>query len=101
MVGVTYQQIQKYEKGVNKVSAERLYKIAVAMKVSIDFFFEGGKGFVVAEGAEGGPYTIQEKKLLSPQEQELLDSFRSLIDEEVRSNFIGLLRSISRKINPF
>ncbi len=38
MAEVTYQQIQKYEKGANKVSAERLSKIAEALKVPASFF---------------------------------------------------------------
>jgi transcriptional regulator with XRE-family HTH domain len=40
MVGVTYQQIQKYEKGINKVNAEMLQKIAQSLGVSVDFFFQ-------------------------------------------------------------
>jgi transcriptional regulator with XRE-family HTH domain len=43
LLGVSYQQVQKYEKGVNKVSAERLYRIAQALNVPLDFFFEGRK----------------------------------------------------------
>ena len=39
-VGVTFQQVQKYEKGVNRVSASRLQQIANLLKVRSDFFFE-------------------------------------------------------------
>lgn len=38
-VGVTFQQIQKYEKGTNRVSASRLYKISETLDVSLDYFF--------------------------------------------------------------
>ena len=40
-VGVSFQQVQKYEKGANRVSASKLFEIAQFMKVDIPFFFEG------------------------------------------------------------
>lgn len=40
-VGVTFQQIQKYEKGVNRISASMLYGIARALAVSLTAFFDG------------------------------------------------------------
>jgi transcriptional regulator with XRE-family HTH domain len=43
-VGITFQQIQKYEKGVNRVGAGRLHRIAKALGVPISFFFEGERG---------------------------------------------------------
>ena len=41
IVGIKFQQIQKYETGMNRVSASRLWDIAAALEVSISFFFEG------------------------------------------------------------
>ena len=49
LIGVTYQQAHKYEKGINRVAAGRLYSIAEALGVEIGYFFEGlqlGGGFV-------------------------------------------------------
>ena len=40
-IGVTFQQVQKYENGSNRVGASRLLQIASALEVPIDFFFEG------------------------------------------------------------
>jgi len=40
-VGIKFQQIQKYETGMNRVSASRLWDIAAALEVPINFFFEG------------------------------------------------------------
>lgn len=39
-IGVTYQQAHKYERGINRISASRLYEIAVALKVKVPFFYE-------------------------------------------------------------
>ena len=40
-VGVSFQQVQKYEKGTNRVSASKLFEMADFMKVGIPFFFDG------------------------------------------------------------
>lgn len=47
-LGLTFQQIQKYEKGVNRISASKLFDIARFFKVDVGYFFEG-----LAEGAPG------------------------------------------------
>lgn len=50
-VGVSFQQIQKYEKGANRIGASRLQKLAHALQVSISYFFEGmGSGETDSEG---------------------------------------------------
>lgn len=41
LIGVTYQQAHKYERGMNRVSAGRLYQISQALGVDVDYFFEG------------------------------------------------------------
>ena len=41
LIGVTYQQLQKYESGVNRVSASMLWRIACAVDAPVDYFFEG------------------------------------------------------------
>ena len=97
MIGVTYQQIQKYEKGTNKVNAERLFIIAKNLKVTISFFFESTKEFLVSEEREDKNYSIQGEKTLSLQEQELLNCFRFLPDKDARSNLIGFLKSVCKK----
>ncbi|SRR6266545_3423462 len=49
-LGVTFQQVQKYEKGVNRVGAGRLAKIADTLTVPVSFFFDGATGPKVAAG---------------------------------------------------
>ena len=51
-VGIKFQQIQKYETGMNRVSASRLWDIAETLGVAISFFFEGLAGDVVPKGAD-------------------------------------------------
>lgn len=51
IVGIKFQQIQKYETGMNRISASRLWDIAQALGVSISFFFEGYEGATAGDDA--------------------------------------------------
>jgi transcriptional regulator with XRE-family HTH domain len=57
-LGLTFQQVQKYEKGVNRVSASRLQHMSQILQVPVPFFFEGAPGG--AEGAPGVPTYVNE-----------------------------------------
>jgi transcriptional regulator with XRE-family HTH domain len=59
-IGVTFQQVQKYEKGVNRIGAGRLQRIAEALEVAISFFFGGDPGTAgkVAKAAGGEAESI-------------------------------------------
>jgi transcriptional regulator with XRE-family HTH domain len=49
VIGVTYQQAHKYEKGINRVAAGRLYHIAQALGVEVGYFFEGLGGDIASK----------------------------------------------------
>jgi transcriptional regulator with XRE-family HTH domain len=68
MLGVTFQQVQKYEKGVNRVAASRLFDIARALELPISRFFEGLRG---AEESE----EHDEALLATPEGQQLVSLF--------------------------
>jgi transcriptional regulator with XRE-family HTH domain len=53
-IGVTFQQVQKYEKGVNRIGAGRLQRISEALEVPISFFFGGGNGQAARETTSTG-----------------------------------------------
>ena len=92
-LGLTFQQIQKYEKGANRISASKLWDIARFFKVDIGYFFEG-LGAAQAGMAEGATtfdhdfpatrYTIEIGRLapqLSARQQKLaLDRMRDMAD---------------------
>ncbi len=65
IIGVTYQQAHKYEKGVNRIAAGRLFQIAQALGVEVGFFFEG---MTHSTGAS-----------LPPQQRMLLELARNFI----------------------
>jgi transcriptional regulator with XRE-family HTH domain len=95
IVGIKFQQIQKYETGMNRISASRLWDIAQALGVSISFFFEGFDGEeslpeVAATGAE-----VQRGDLLADKEAlELVRSYYA-IPEAQRRRLFDLARVLS------
>ena len=92
IVGIKFQQIQKYETGMNRISASRLWDIAQALDVSISFFFEGFEG----EGAEAAPAAAAERgDLLADKEAlELVRSYYA-IPEAQRRRLFDLARVLS------
>jgi transcriptional regulator with XRE-family HTH domain len=96
-VGIKFQQIQKYETGMNRVSASRLWDIAKAMDVDVRFFFEGIEDGVTDSSPE-------ERKTESPQMQgdlladkealELVRSYYS-IPENQRRRLFDLARALT------
>lgn len=103
-LGLTFQQIQKYEKGANRISASKLWDIARFFKVDIGYFFEGLTGAQIAGMAEGGTaafdhdfpatrYTIEISRLapqLSTRQQKLaLELIRDMAE---RGDGRGLIR---------
>ncbi len=89
-VGIKFQQIQKYETGMNRVSASRLWDIAHALGVEISFFFEGLDGATETENRTDMP-----GDLLSDREAlELLRSYYA-IPENQRRRLFDLARVLS------
>ena len=91
-VGIKFQQIQKYETGMNRISASRLWDIAEALGVSISFFFEGLAEDVNATEIEknGVPGDI----LADKEALELVRSYYQ-IPEGQRRRLFDLARAIS------
>src|SRR3954468_2212863 len=60
-LGLTFQQVQKYERGANRVSASKLYEIARSLKTSIAYFFEGlADPANPGEGDDGGEQSVHD-----------------------------------------
>ncbi|MGC8203695.1 helix-turn-helix domain-containing protein [Aliiroseovarius sp. PTFE2010] len=91
-VGIKFQQIQKYETGMNRVSASRLWDIAEALNVPVAFFFEGLGADVEAEA---DPATSVPGDILADKEAlELVRSYYS-IPENQRRRLFELARVLS------
>lgn len=88
-VGIKFQQIQKYETGMNRISASRLWDIADAMRVPVGFFFEGIREEEMPV-EEGMPADL----LADREALELVRSYYS-IPEDQRRRLFDLARVLS------
>lgn len=85
-VGIKFQQIQKYETGMNRVSASRLWSIAETLDVPVSFFFEG-----LADGEEAA----REATVLADREAMELVRAYTAIPEQQRRKLFDLARVLS------
>ncbi|WDI32666.1 helix-turn-helix domain-containing protein [Hyphococcus flavus] len=100
-MGLTFQQIQKYEKGVNRISASKIYELSHQLEVPIQYFFEDyadGPGYTYgfAEGEAGDPFM---QLVQSPEGIQLCRCFASIKDPEVKKKVLDLVKSIAESEN--
>ncbi len=102
-VGVTYQQLQKYERGVNRVGASRLFNLGRALDVPVSFFFEdlspeaAGSGKLRARGLSEAPASVLEPDLLSRRETvELIRAYYRVTDPGLRKRVLDLLQALGK-----
>lgn len=97
-LGITFQQIQKYEKGTNRVGASRLQAISSILEVPVAFFFEdapgnrtdGGKGF-----SEESATTYVVDFLNSSEGLQLNRAFVKIADPKVRRRVLDLVKALA------
>ena len=97
-LGITFQQIQKYEKGTNRVGASRLRAISAILNVPVSFFFEDAPGSnpVGQEGfAEDNEATYVVDFLNSNEGVQLTRAFTKISDPKVRRKIIDLVKSLA------
>lgn len=92
MVGVRFQQIQKYESGVNRVSASRLWDLSQALDVSVGFFFDGFDGGVPDRNLDTA---VPEAGIMN--QKETIDLVRAYygIDTPARSCLLELMKTLT------
>jgi transcriptional regulator with XRE-family HTH domain len=97
LLSLTFQQIQKYEKGVNRIGAGRLYEIARILGVPIEFFYEG-----VAGGPGPGGFAESESApvmefVSSGEGMQLSLAFMKIKDAKVRKRVLDLVKSLAEE----
>ncbi|CAI9122172.1 helix-turn-helix domain-containing protein [Brytella acorum] len=115
-LGLTFQQVQKYERGANRVSASRLYELARVMEVPVSFFYDGMAGvasqsaqplnsmmgFAEAPSTFGGPppkrldASSEDATLFGRRETiDLVRAYYRIPDTAVRKRMFDLIRSMA------
>ncbi|MCZ2328062.1 helix-turn-helix domain-containing protein [Bartonella sp. F02] len=95
-LGITFQQIQKYEKGTNRVGASRLKAIAEIMDVPVSYFFDQNMGIQPIEG-----FAESENNFMdfcsSSEGIQLMRAFTNISDIKVRRKIIDLAKALSEE----
>jgi transcriptional regulator with XRE-family HTH domain len=91
LLGVTFQQVQKYEKGVNRIAVSRLWDIANALELSVCRFFDGLGARGVAEGRQ----EYVDDALATPEGAQLMALFASIKSQKVRRKVVDLVRTLT------
>lgn len=91
-LGITFQQVQKYEKGMNRIGASRLQRIAEILKVPVGFFFENNAS--AAPDVEPRRETDVALFMTSKEGVALSRAFLAIEDPDVRQKLLALTRSL-------
>jgi len=97
LLGLTFQQVQKYEKGVNRVSAGRLFEIASVMGVTVNYFYDGAESQLETDRqhhfAEGGASDGPRAPVLDAETLDLIAAFQKIEDESLRKSLLNTVRA--------
>ena len=94
--GLTFQQVQKYEKGTNRMGASRLQHAAHILDVPAPFFFEGSPGQQAEDGTAPSPSYVNEF-VLSEDGLRLIKAFMRIARTAVRRRIVELVQEIARR----
>jgi len=101
-LGLTFQQIQKYEKGVNRIGASRLFELSGLLDVPIQFFYDdygdalsSAPGFAESDAAETFMDLVN-----SPEGVQLCRYFAEIKDPKVKRRVLDLVKTIAETENP-
>jgi transcriptional regulator with XRE-family HTH domain len=95
-LGISFQQVQKYERGANRVSASRLDQLRRVLQVSVSFFFEGVPNSADKTGrANEVPFPSYVSEVLATAEgRALIKAFASIHSPTLRSSIVGLVKAM-------
>lgn len=98
-LGVTFQQVQKYERGTNRIGSSRLFRMSTTLDVPVAYFFEGAEtklpGYNDAIGAlDGDAFDRQETK-------ELVEAYYRIADPRIRKKVLGLARLLASGVDEY
>lgn len=99
-LGISFQQVQKYERGFNRVGASRLFQLSEALTVTTSFFFEGlehsNKGFAEDVDKSFSPLNVA-ALLAAPGAMELLTEYAKVTSSPQRKKIVELVRLLANE----
>jgi transcriptional regulator with XRE-family HTH domain len=101
-LGLTFQQVQKYEKGTNRVGASRIQQISEILQVPVSFLFEGGpSGTTSPDGFSEGTSPAYVSDFLATSEGlALTRAFTRITDAKLRRSIVEMVEQIAAREGP-
>lgn len=96
-LGITFQQVQKYERGTNRIGASRLHQIALVLQAPITYFFEGASESALPRAGEQSPLALA---LSDPATVRLVRAFASIADPQLKQKAVGIIEAIADTTHP-
>ncbi len=90
-LGITFQQVQKYERGANRVSASKLWEIAGALKTPVAYFYDG----LGDQESLSAQRDATQEFMLSAEGIELMAAFPRIAEPAVRRKIVELVRVVA------
>ena len=90
-IGLTFQQVQKYERAANRVSASKLWEMSRALSIPVSYFYGGLDDTAMA----AAPRDEVQEFLLTPEGVELASSFLKISRSQVRRKILDLVRAVA------
>lgn len=93
-LGLTFQQVQKYEKGINRISAGRLFEVAEVLTVPVSYFYEGVENML-----GNGPLSVRETDQppalphIDGEAIELVTAFKKITDPALRRSLLNTIKA--------
>ena len=102
-LGLTFQQVQKYEKGSNRVSASRLQQLSKILQVPVPFFFEGAPASIgwpaANESADAPSPSFVSDFLATSEGMDLVRAFTCVEDAKLRRAIVRLVEQIAPELH--
>lgn len=93
-LGVTFQQVQKYEKGINRIGGSRMQQISGILKAPVSFFFEGVPG---GQGETSADVTRFNEFATNRDGLELVSLIQEIGDSNLTRSLVGLLQALKSR----
>ncbi len=93
-LGITFQQVQKYERGANRVSASKLWEIASALRTPVAYFYDG----LGDREAEAAQRDAAQEFMMSTEGMELMANFPRISEPAIRRKIVELVRVVADEI---
>jgi transcriptional regulator with XRE-family HTH domain len=101
-LGLTFQQVQKYEKGTNRVGASRIQQISEILQVPVSFLFEGGPSGTTNGGSfsEGSSPSYISDFLATSEGLALTRAFTRITDAKLRRSIVEMVEQVAAREGP-